>query len=50
MESGFVAALTTATFAVVSGGLACLAVAGVVAVRVPALRRYRLGSPPSALR
>jgi MFS family permease len=50
MESGFVAALTTATFAVVSGGLACLAVAGVVAARVPALRRYRLGSPPSALR
>ncbi len=43
MESGFVAALTTATFAVVSGGVACLAVAGVVATRVPALRRYRLG-------
>jgi MFS family permease len=50
MESGFVAALTTATFAVVSGGLACLAVAGVIAARVPALRRYRLGSSPSALR
>jgi hypothetical protein len=43
MESGFVAALTTATFAVVSGGVACLAVAGVIATRVPALRRYRLG-------
>ena len=41
MESGFVAALTSATFAVVSGGVACLAVAGVVAARVPALRRYR---------
>jgi hypothetical protein len=50
MESGFVAALTTATFAVVSGGVACLAVAGVIAARVPALRRYRLGSSPSALR
>jgi len=43
MESGFVAALTSATFAVVSGGVACLAVAGVVAARVPALRRYRIG-------
>jgi hypothetical protein len=43
MESGFVAALTTATFAVVSGGVACLAVAAVIAARVPALRRYRLG-------
>jgi len=43
MESGFVAALTSATFAVVSGGIACLAVAGVVAARVPGLRRYRLG-------
>jgi MFS family permease len=42
MESGFVAALTTATFAVVSGGVACLAIAGVVAARVPALRRYRV--------
>ena len=47
MESGFVAALTTATFAVVSGGVACLAVVGLVASRVPALRRYRLGGPPS---
>ena len=45
MESGFVAALTSATFAVVSGGVACLAVAGVVAARVPALRRYRLRRP-----
>jgi hypothetical protein len=39
MESGFVAALTTATFAVVSGGVACLVGAGVLAARVPALRR-----------
>jgi MFS family permease len=43
MESGFLAALTTATFAVVSGGVACLAVVALVASRVPALRRYRLG-------
>ena len=47
MESGFVAALTSATFAVVSGGIACLAVAGAVAARVPELRRYRLGSSPT---
>jgi MFS family permease len=42
-ESGFVAALTSATFAVVSGGLGCLAVLAVVALRLPALRKYRLG-------
>jgi MFS family permease len=44
MESGFVAALTSATFAVVSGGVACLGVVGVVAARVPALRAYRVGA------
>jgi MFS family permease len=43
MESGFVAALTSATFSVVSGGVASLAVAALVAARVPALRRYRAG-------
>ena len=41
VESGFVAALTNATFSVVSGGLGCLAVVGIVAARVPALRNYR---------
>ena len=50
MESGFVAALTSATFAVVSGGVACLAVAAAVAVRVPELRRYRIGADPSERR
>ena len=40
-ESGFVAALTSATFSVVSGGIACLAVVAIVAMRMPALRRYR---------
>jgi hypothetical protein len=40
VESGFVAALTTATFAVVSGGIGCLAVVWYVAARVPALRNY----------
>jgi len=43
-EAGFVAALTSATFAVVSGGLGCLAVLGVVAAKIPELRRYRFGS------
>jgi len=40
-ESGFVAALTSATFAVVSGGIGCLVVVAIVAWRLPALRRYR---------
>jgi MFS family permease len=44
VESGIVAAATSAVFAVVSGGLACLAVVGVVAWRVPELRRYRADS------
>ena len=44
VESGFVAALTNATFSVVSGGLGCLAVVGIVAARVPALRNYRIGN------
>jgi MFS family permease len=42
-ESGFVAALTNATFAVVSGGIGCLVVLAVVALRLPELRKYRLG-------
>jgi MFS family permease len=41
LESGLVAALTSAVFAVVSGGAACLVVAGVVALRIPALRNYQ---------
>lgn len=41
-ESGFVAALTSATFAVVSGGLASLVVLTVVARAIPELRRYRI--------
>jgi hypothetical protein len=36
-----VAAWTTATFSVVSGGLACIAGAGVVALAYPELRGYR---------
>jgi MFS family permease len=41
-ESGFVAALTSTPFAVVSGGVASLVVLAVVAVTLPELRRYRI--------
>jgi MFS family permease len=41
-ESGFVAALTSAPFAVVSGGVACLVVVAAIAAVNPALRRYRV--------
>jgi MFS family permease len=41
-ESGVLAGLTSPVFAVVFGGAACLGVLGVVAWRVPALRRYRV--------
>ncbi len=40
-ESGFVAALTSAEFAVVSGGIASLVVVAAVAVLIPELRHYR---------
>ncbi len=43
VESGFVAAFTTATFAVVSGGAGCIAVLGAVAAAMPALWRYKTG-------
>jgi MFS family permease len=42
VESGFVAAVTSATFAVVSGGAGCLAVVGLIAAKMPDLRRYRI--------
>jgi MFS family permease len=41
LESGLVATLTSAMFAVVSGGVACVIVVAIVAWRIPALRRYR---------
>ncbi|MEP6870296.1 MAG: MFS transporter [Anaerolineaceae bacterium] len=44
VESGLVAAATTATFAVVSGGIGCLAVVGAVAWRLPGLRQYHVTS------
>jgi len=48
VESGFVAALTSAPFAVVSGGLGCLVVLAVVAATMPELRRYRTDVPATA--
>lgn len=47
-KSGFVAAATSATFSVVSGGLACLLVVLIVAWRMPELRRYTLGAKGEA--
>jgi hypothetical protein len=47
-ESGFVAALTSAPFAVVSGGIVCLAVVALVAAAMPELRRYRTDRAPAA--
>jgi len=47
VESGFVAAATSAPFAVVSGGIGCLVVLGIVAWRVPELWRYRFAHSPA---
>ena len=50
MESGFLAALTTATFAVASGGLIAIVVAGLVGWRMRELWDYRIpqgGPAPS---
>ncbi|HLZ26374.1 MAG TPA: MFS transporter [Chloroflexota bacterium] len=41
LESGVVASLTSAMFAVVSGGVACLGVVGLVAWRIPELRNHQ---------
>lgn len=40
-ESGFLAALTSATFSVLFGGVACLATVGIVSTAMPELRSYR---------
>ncbi len=45
VESGFLAALTSATFTVLFGGAACLAVTGLIAWRIPALRSWRTPGP-----
>jgi MFS family permease len=42
VESGFLAAATSAPFAVVFGGVGCLAVVAVTAWKIPELRRYRV--------
>jgi len=41
LESGVVASLTSAMFAVVSGGIACMGVVALVAWRIPELRNHR---------
>jgi len=41
VESGFLAAATSATFAVVSGGIGCLLVVAFTAWKLPELRGYR---------
>jgi hypothetical protein len=41
-ESGFVASVTSPTFAVVSGGVGALVVLGVVALRNVPLRRFEV--------
>ena len=46
-ESGYLAALTSATFSVVFGGVACLGVLGLVVWRVPALRHHRVDAAGS---
>lgn len=48
-ESGFLASVTSATFSVVFGGLACLGVLGAVTVGIPELRSYRITAPPQVL-
>ncbi len=40
VESGFLAALTSATFTVLFGGFACLVVVGLIAWRIPELRGW----------
>jgi MFS family permease len=45
LESGVVASLTNAMFAVVSGGVACLGVVGLVAWRIPELRKHQAPAP-----
>ena len=42
VESGLVAAVTSATFAVVSGGVGCVAVVAAMTAGIPSLRRYRI--------
>lgn len=45
VEAGFVAAATSAPFAVVSGGVGVLCVVSVVAIALPTLRQFRFETP-----
>jgi MFS family permease len=47
VRAGFLAAATSPSVAIVSGGLGCLLVVALVAWRIPELRRYRLGTFPA---
>jgi MFS family permease len=46
LEAGLVAAATTPTFSVVSGGLLCIAGVGVIAALVPRFAKWHVGDPP----
>ena len=46
VESGTVASLTTPTISAVSGGVGCFVIAALIAGAIPALTRYRAGTPP----
>ncbi len=48
-ESGFLAAVTNATFSVVAGGFACLGALGIVNARMPELRRFEVGAAGGAV-
>ncbi len=47
-QTGFLASVTSAVFAVVFGGLACMGVAGAVRLGIPGLWSYRVEEPPRA--
>jgi MFS family permease len=47
VRAGFVAAATTPTFSVVSGGVACLGVVALVALLLPEMRSYRIDRAPA---
>jgi MFS family permease len=48
LESGVVASLTSAMFAVISGGVACLGVVALIAWRIPELRTHEARRVPLA--
>ncbi len=47
VEAGLVAQWFTPSISVITGGLACIAGAGLVALGYPELRRYRVGTSPA---